>query len=404
MAGSVDKTMRAARAQAKSGAFGAAEALYREVLAQYPAHKRARAALSELKQAQARASAPVPAPLLHEMIALMNAGRYGELVAATGRLLRRSARSVQLLELRAAGLSGLGDAAGAAALYRELIAIRPDHADTHGNLGNALMELGDDEAAAAQFARVLELRPNDATALNNMGNATNRMGQREAALRWYQQAVAVAPTYFYAQLNLGNLLFVTGQIAQARHHLEAARALAPRNAQALNDLANVLLVQGETAQAAENYDAALRIAPDFAEAYWNRTPLHRFTPEDPAIAQMQALLDAPETPERNRIYLGFALGKAWDDCGDVARAFACWRDANARRKAELGYDIAQDRARFAHIKACFATPHPVIAPEDGDRAPAPIFILGLPRSGTTLVEQIVSCHSWVAPGGGDSRA
>lgn len=401
MAGSVDKILLAARGHAKRGDFAQAEALYREVLGRFPGNKRAKAGLEALAQAsKAKPASGPPRALVQQLMGLMQAGRNRELVAQANRALGMFPDATLLLEFRAAGLGALGDHAGAAETYRNLIALRPDHADTHGNLGNELMELGRFEEAIAEFDRVLALRPGDPVALNNQGNAFLALGREAEARTRFEAALEAAPNDVRMLKNPGDLMPAQGDFAAARSRLETGLSVDPRHVFVLNNLGNVLLAEGDMAGARARFEAALAADPSYAEAWWNLSRLHRFTADDPLLAQLEAQVAAQGHSGNDQMLLEFALAKAQHDVGGTERAFALWRSANARRKAELGYDIAQDRKLFAKLRERFAAPHPPIRETEADKAaPVPIFLLGLPRSGTTLVEQIVTQHSQVAPGG-----
>lgn len=366
MSGSVDKTLRIAKAQAKSGAFAEAEALYREVLARFPSNKRAQAGLAELQAM--RGQGPLgqpPRAMIEELVGLARARRFRDLVAATVPALARFPRAEPILELRAVGLLNIGDHRGAADLYKQLADMRPMDVELLGKLGNAQLMGGDAEGAVETFSRLLELPPGDAVAHNN----------------------------------LGKLLYLRGEVPEARRHIEAAVKLAPDNPNLLDLLGNLLKAQGDIEGAKAQFDAALTLAPKSAAIHLNRALVQKFQPGDPQIATLEALHRNPSTPVSDRSQFGFALAKAYEDLGEIERSYARLKQANAERKAEIGYDTAQSRKLFDQIRKAFPAPHAPIAPLEAPTGPEPIFILGLPRSGTTLIEQIISSHPDVVAGG-----
>ena len=401
MAASVDKMLRAAKTQAKRGAFAEAEAIYREILRSYPANKRAQSALAEL--ARARASSPVPDLQggLARLVALQQAGRHGDVIRAAKQAQPQFRDEPAVQAIRATSLEALGDHAGAAELYRAYLRAHPDDFDALGKLGNALLRGGDAAAAGKAFARMLELRPGDPIAHNNLGNALANQLQPEAALRHFSAAIEAKPDLLPARVNLGRLLMLRAEVAEARVQFEAAVALAPDNPTLLDLLATTLKSLGEIAQATRLWDQALALAPRAASLHLNRALVETFTPGDPRLAALEALHDDRSLSDVERGQIGFALFKAYDDLGDTARAFPVLRRANALRKSEIGYEISQSRARMAQIASVFAKPMPALEQPAPAAGPEPIFILGLPRSGTTLVEQIISAHPQVR--GGDER-
>ncbi|WP_168173049.1 sulfotransferase [Thioclava sp. F34-6] len=398
MAGPIDKTLRAAKTHAKSGAFAEAEALYREVLARFPGNKRAQAGLTEISQS--RASRPVnpPRPVIDQLFGLKKAGRDREAAEAAARVLKQFPRAPAAMEVRAAALSSLGDHEGAAALYRELVGMFPDAPDAHGSYGNELMALDRDAEAVAEYERVLELRPGDPVSLNNIGNAKRRAGERKEALAMYRAAYEAAPDFVEAQLNLGNLLAQSGKAQEGERHLAEVLEKLPDNCPALKTMGDVRRDLGDKEGAIANYKRALEINPDHGEALAALVMATRIAEGDPAFERLETLLKASHFQEKERVAFEFALGKAYEDIGETDKSFTYYARGNARRKKLLGYTIEQDEKLFAQIKQAFpAVPAPIAeSPQEG---PEPIFIVGLPRSGTTLTEQIVSAHPMVAPGG-----
>ncbi|OWY17021.1 hypothetical protein B6V73_09230 [Thioclava sp. JM3] len=398
MAGPIDKTLRAAKTHAKSGAFAEAEALYREVLARFPGNKRAQAGLAEISQS--RASRPVnpPRPVIDQLFGLKKAGRDREAAEVAARVLKQFPRAPAAMEVRAAALSTLGDHEGAATLYRELVGMFPDAPDAHGSYGNELMALNRDDEAVVEFERVLELRPGDPVALNNIGNAKRRAGEQSEALEMYRAAHEAAPDFVEAQLNLANALVLSHKAQEAEPHLLEVLAKLPDNFRALTTMGDVRRELGDKPGAIDYYKRALAINPDHVEALASLIMATRISEDDPLVARLEGLLEAPHHTERERVRYEFALGKAYEDIGDIDKSFAFYARGNARRKELLGYTIEQDETLFAQIEQAFPAV-PAAIPEAAQDGPEPIFIVGLPRSGTTLSEQIVSAHPMVAPGG-----
>lgn len=268
----------------------------------------------------------------------------------------------------ASQLRAEGRAAEAAAAYRRLLAFLPDLPDSWYNL--ALMEraCGRFEAALAAYDEALrrgaagpeEIRLNRAVIL------TDDLGRHEVAEAELAAALALRPDYLPALLNLGNL------------HEDLGRRDAARAA----------------------YERALEVDPGNAVALARLAGLHR--PEgvdDPVIRRLRAALDAPGRSADERAELGFALGRALDAAGAYDAAFEAYGAANAASRAAgagVRYDRAAHEAFVDRLIAAF--PQPARAEEPGGEA-GPVFVCGLFRSGSTLVEQMLARHSRVTPGG-----
>jgi len=154
---------------------------------------------------------------------------------------------------------------------------------------------------------------------------------------------------------------------------------------------------GRLEEAAASFAETLRQKPGHALAHANLGLVGKARPGDPRIAQLRALAADPATGADDRISLGFALGKALDDTGETEGAFRAYSEANRLKRAQLGYDPARDAELFRLIRAIFEDEVEAAAPLPGARRP--VFVVGMPRSGTTLVEQILSGHSRVCPAG-----
>lgn len=183
-----------------------------------------------------------------------------------------------------------------------------------------------------------------------------------------------------------------GRHADAHRCLLAAERLAPRDAQVLYNLAAAEMAMGEFGSAEARFDRVIALDPRDFDAWYNRATLRRQTPERNHVAALETAID--EAAPRGDVALGYALAKELEDLGQYERAFTYLeRGARARRR-QLSYRVESDLESIAAIIAAFDTQvlsaH-VRAPADG-----PVFVVGLPRSGTTLVDRILASHPAVA--------
>jgi tetratricopeptide (TPR) repeat protein len=288
-----------------------------------------------------------------------------------------------------------GRNAEAADLIGRAVAVNAGVAETHNHLGVVLQRLGRAQDAAQAYERAVALNPALAEAHNNLGAAHRELGRLDAAVEAYDRAIALKPDYAEAHNNLGVALRELGRTEDAAGAFERAVAHRPAYAKALVNLGVARQELGRNDAALEALDATLALDPSSAIAWHARSDLKRFAADDPDIPRMEALL-ADATADEARIPLAFALGKAWLDAGDIDRAFDRFDAGNAWKRAAFDYAVADDVALFERIAAAF--------PGDAGRtggytSELPVFVVGMPRSGTTLVEQILASHPRVRGAG-----
>ena len=288
-----------------------------------------------------------------------------------------------------------GEAAAAARAFERAVALAPNSADLQYNLGNALGVLGDAEPAIERLRRAIRLNPRHLGALVNLGAALVALGRPAEAVEVLRRALALKPDHVGANGNLGVALQALGESEAARSAFGKVVAAQPDNAAGLANLGNVLLELGELVSAERCLARATILAPR-QPAYWRALgQLRRFAADGPELAALQALAAAPEGLDGDqRADLHFALAKALDESGRMEESFDHLLDANRLVRAQLAYDEA---AALAELAAIAAAP---VAPGDGGGAGAEIvLVFGMPRSGTSLVEQILASHPAVVGAG-----
>jgi len=368
----VDAKINLAKALRELGELEEAAGCYRRVLALAPRYLAGQLALgallAELKRPeeaiacyeQALALKPNDtAALLNLGAALHDCGKIDEAMACYERALRQEPGNAAVQVNLANALRTQGKLDEAIRLYRSALAREPGHALGHLNLGIALAERGEYQEPIACFERALTLKPDLAEAHYGLGRALQKSGRYDAALAHLDKALSLRPGLAEALAQKGNALKELGRVDEARQALEAAIVRAPEKAEFYHDLAEC----------------------------------KRFVADDRHLAAMEALAAAPSPPAApGRIALEFALGKAYTDLGEHARAFQHLLAGNALKRRETDYDEAAALAVLEHVRAVF-TPELMREKEGlGDTSRVPIFIVGMPRSGSTLVEQILASH------------
>ena len=282
-----------------------------------------------------------------------------------------------------------GRLADAAAAYREAISRNPGQYMAHANLGAALREQGDLEAAAEALHTAVDLRPDYAEAHNNLGNVLIAAGDGAGAEASYRRALYLDSEHVLARVNLGAVLFSEGVMEDAEAAYRRALEIEPGFAEAENGLGLVLQAAGDLDEAKAAFRRAVALKPDYVEAWYNLAASRDV--EDSEVAAMEALLAAGPPP----LKLHFALGEAHDARGNAETAFEHFRHGNTLRREELAFDAEAHDTLVDDIARTFTRELLSGRAASGDDSEVPVFIVGMPRSGTTLVEQIAASHPGV---------
>lgn len=290
---------------------------------------------------------------------------------------------------------GAGKPQLAASLITKAVELDGSIAMYHRNLGEICRRMGKLDVAIAAGRRAAALAPNDIDAHYNLGLALTDSGDFNAALPCYRRALEIDPAHNLSWNNLGSALEKLGDKAGAEQAYAQAAAIAPRHAEAQNNLGAIYSEQGKLDEASRCFEAAIAARPDFVEAHYNLCSLKTYKQDDPHLALLETLVQSSAAlPVPAQIRYNFALGKAREDIGDYGRAFTAYAAGNRLQHALLPWNEAQADALLRRTKEVFSrdffAAHANRAPRDTKRTP--VFILGMPRSGTTLIEQILSSH------------
>jgi len=297
-------------------------------------------------------------------------------------------------------LRSVGRLAEAAASYQRALAIRPDYVEACSNLGNLCKDLGNLAEAIALYQRAIAIRPDSAEAHFNLGGALQAQGAFADAIAEYRQALALNLDVAQVHYNLASAYKGHGSFDDAVAHYQRAAAMKPDFAEAFHNLGNVLKIQGRFAEAEHAYGKAVALAPATGLYHRHLADMRRVTPGDPQLAAMEQLArDMTSHPVGEQKELHFALGKAYADLGEHERSFRHYLAGNALRRREISYDETGMLCVFDRIRAVFTSD--LVRTRQGHREQSdrPIFIVGMPRSGTTLVEQILGSHPAVFAAG-----
>lgn len=430
-----------ALAHHRAGRVAAAERLYLELLAAQPGHPEALHHLGLLRAQGGRAGEA--AELIRRAIdgdpgAALPHYNLGIVLQELGRIEEAigSYRSALALDPLAASawvnlgnaLAAQGDDAAAEDAYGQALSLQPGFAHAHLNLGVLRRRQGRLGEAIAQLRRAVEIRPGSAEALTLLGAVLIDLGDAAAARDVLLRARRLAPASAEAHGNLGVAWVELGELAAAEPHLRRAVALAPASADVHLGLGRLLQERRRPQEALACFDRALELRPDFAEALASRAGVlqvlgrfaeagaaaerafalqprngrigyglaqaRRLAAGDERIARLEELWRHLPQDAPDRIPLCFALGKVYDETGRRDEAFSAWLEGNRLKRGRVRFDLAELCAFAGRLRSTFG-PAEMPPAATGDPSDLPILIVGMPRSGTTLVEQILASHPQV---------
>lgn len=272
----------------------------------------------------------------------------------------------------------------------------PSIALYHRNLGEMYRRLGHLKPAIRAGERATLLGPRDVDAHYNLGLAYTDAKEFDKAQKAYRAAIKLKPNHNLSWNNLGSALEQMGDKAGALAAYQKAVSIDPRHAEAQNNAGAIYSEQGHLDQAREAFESAVSARPAFVEAHYNLSSLKKYQPDDPHLKTLQAIYDKRTGLSTSaRIRYDFALGKALDDIGAYDRAFEAYEEGNALQHGLLPMDEAKADAMLEAIVATFD--EGFFAKRQSwqgcaDPTRTPIFIVGMPRSGTTLLEQVLCSH------------
>jgi tetratricopeptide (TPR) repeat protein len=397
-----------ANAERARGALAAAIAGYRRVIALEPelaeAHRNLGSALLEAGETEAAihslqtavALRPEFAAAAAQLARALNAvGRAAQAIPHYERLLARDRRD-EILDEYAALLAGLGRFEPSASCYRDLLTRMPANGRLHSNLGHVLHCLGEFRAAIEHGRRAVELEPRLPEAHLHLGNsllALNALYEADAA---YRAGLAIAPDH--AALHTAHAMAerAVGRLADAEASARRALALSPDAADTLALLGSLAIDHGRFEEAEELLRKALAIDPELPEALTSLTAVRKMSAADEPWRDAAERALARGLAVAHAINLHHALGKYYDDVDERAAAFQHHRMGNElARRSRLRYDRAEMTQRVTRTLAAFDR-NSLAAPRPGGFASElPVFVVGMPRSGTSLTEQILASHPQV---------
>jgi tetratricopeptide (TPR) repeat protein len=365
--------------------------------------------------------------------ALKAQGKLEEAIVAYAKALEIQPNNAAALNNMGNALKEQGKLKEAVEAYTKALAIKPDFAEAYNNIGSALNEQGKLEKAIEAYNKALAIKPDFAEAYNNIGSALNEQGKLEKAIEAYNKALAIKPDYTGAYNNLGNALKEHGKLEAAIKSYKKALAIKPDYAEVYSNIGSAFNEHGKLEEAMEAYNKALAIKPDFAEAWssgaavleeWNKLKelglwlekafqILEPVPSDIRFIKAKLLWRNKDTKEAINLVSNIDVetikpiwkaayfqlkAKCFEASKDYDSAYVCFKNMNSIAIKSNNYSRVDPEGYFQNIRDQLEilnsnlpknpTNHLIEQPDL-----VPVFLVGFPRSGTTLLDTILRSHS-----------
>ncbi|MEM9533392.1 MAG: sulfotransferase [Pseudomonadota bacterium] len=352
-------------------------------------------AIATLRKAVKHSSNPDRASQrLGELLTLMGRGGDAEAVFEAALADNPDRRAIA----EALELANGGQLVEAEKRYREVLRRDPDNVDALRLFGVLCIRNERYDDGVAMFRRAVELAPDFWKAWVNLGAALGEQQKFDQAEEALKKALPIAPASVPILERLGANALKAGLLEESIQWLHQALAQKPDHYPSLLCLGHALKTVGKQAEAIDAYRQCVEAKPDFGEAYWSLANLKTFRFTDQEMGEMKeqlAGLDESEESEEAAIAFSFALGKGCEDRKDYVQAFSHYARGNDRKRLKVSYDPIEFQRQNDRIIEVFSRDYFEQHQDQGHDDDAPILIVGLPRSGSTLLEQILASHSQV---------
>ena len=332
--------------------------------------------------------------------ALQRLGRLDEAVASYQAALALAPERAEVRLNLGHTLHQLHRTEDALSSYRQALTLKHDFVDAHIAICNAQRELGRFQKALEGYRQLLRVRPGMAEAHGNLGSLLLDLGRLEEAAASYEEALRLKPDYAEAYHNRGIALRLLRRTTEAEDSCRQALAINPALAAAWAVLGDISADQGKFAQAEELFRRAVELDPDLPEGWSGLAQLRKMTADDAWWRDAALRLASKPLASRKEGVLRYAIGKYFDDIGEFDQAFAHYRRANELGKQHrIAHDREAVRQSVDRMLASYDRERLAAARECGVNSALPVLVVGMPRSGTSLVEQILASHPSVIGAG-----
>ena len=320
-------------------------------------------------------------------------GRVREAVASFQRSAALRPDHIETLQNLASALVAAEDLEAATRTFEQAISINRDQFLSHLGLGEVWFAREEYAKAETSFRQAVKIKPTHAPAYSGLGKALLRLGRVQEAQAACRQAIELDGKLADAYANLGSALKLESRLSEAIEVFQTALELDPSQASVYNNLGLAYMDAGDFDKANDCYQKAIQIDPEFPEVLANLASSRRYTSEDQgAIAQLVSILERGNLRNESRVSVHFALGKIFDDCEHYDEAFDHYARGNELKAQKVRFDRLKHTQTLEMLRHTFTPELFSRFSGYGSASELPVFIVGMPRSGTTLVEQIVASH------------
>jgi Flp pilus assembly protein TadD len=332
---------------------------------------------------------------IESVMLLYSKGKIHEAISSI-KLLNESYPNVPLLfNILGACYKSIGEIDGAIQMFDTATKIKPNYAEAYFNIGVIYYEISQLTKAINYYLKAIEANPGYSDVHNNLGIAYLDLGELDKAIKHLELAISFRPDFPEAHNNLGSAYQEKGSLDIAVNSYNRAIELMNNFAQAHNNLGIIQEKTGKFDDAILSYSNAINYDPKNVSAHFNLSYLKTFKEKDQQILQMHSILSSDSVDQIDRARLCFALAKVYEDLGESEKLFEYLNQGNSLRKKGLNFSFNASNNNNNYLKKIFTNSNHHNFESPKALQISPIFIVGMPRSGTTLLEQIISSHNEV---------
>jgi tetratricopeptide (TPR) repeat protein len=281
--------------------------------------------------------------------------------------------------------------------YQKAISIKPDYFDAHNNLGLALTQTEKFEEAIIHLNHAVRIRPNFAEAYNNMGLTYLELNEKNKAINSFKKALSINQYLQRAQINLGHTYHQLGKLNLAMQNYKRLLEINPKFAEAYVFIGILYKHKGQPIKAIENFEKALNMEPTLVSALYELSNDNKYVLDAEKLINLESLFRNDNLSLNDQVSLNYTLANIYEKEQEHEKFFEFLNKANKLRKNLLGYSFNNDKKKFISIKRFYNSSSSILSKSKKNLSikNRPIFIIGMPRCGSTLLEQILASHKEV---------